>query len=506
MPGSDTGLPATPAAELVPSNPQVLPPPAQGPSRADRWAWLLVRAVGTGGAGQAPPREAQSAAPRNPWSSRGRHPQRPPACAVPFVGRPDARRAALHAEHVDGGLGGAEEPAEAQEGADDHGRRRSPVLGQTRAAEAASRAAPAHRPGGSRAPRSLLRGVRSKKEGRAAPRRPGSWGWGPGCRRQGRTWSSWTPRRQASPSSMRAGTCAPSPPARPPPAPALPDALGFAPVGSVLSTPRSLPLPAGPRAHHAVHHAHVLVVLPQPRVHAPADAVQTVEVGGPPGRPAALGDLRGDGLAQHGPPAGPSWAGIPAAAPSAPTPPVPPRCRVCARHGLPALLGAAARSFWKVRGPGRPLGSSQGRCGGTWSPTLRRRSPGRARCRRAGTSKAGGGPARRQARGEAAAAAHPVVELGRPVRPRGQVVDRVVAGVLGVQERPHVLYVVFDGRLHPFGRERHHCQGAAPVSRLGDHRPRGASAPPPAAAAGSGRTAGHTQAQLLGPHPLVAGD
>lgn len=46
------------------------------------------------------------------------------------MGRPNAGRAALHAEHVHGGLGGAEEPAEAQEGADGHGRRRSPVLGE----------------------------------------------------------------------------------------------------------------------------------------------------------------------------------------------------------------------------------------------------------------------------------------------------------------------------------------------------------------------------------------
>lgn len=51
--------------------------------------------------------------------------------AVPFVGRPDAWRAALHAEHVHGGLCGAEETAEAQEGADSHSRRGSPVLGQT---------------------------------------------------------------------------------------------------------------------------------------------------------------------------------------------------------------------------------------------------------------------------------------------------------------------------------------------------------------------------------------
>lgn len=47
------------------------------------------------------------------------------------MGRPDARRAALHTEHVHGGLRGAEEPAEAQEGADGYSGRGSPVLGQT---------------------------------------------------------------------------------------------------------------------------------------------------------------------------------------------------------------------------------------------------------------------------------------------------------------------------------------------------------------------------------------
>lgn len=55
----------------------------------------------------------------------------PQGRTVPFVGWPDARWAALHAEHVHSGLGGAEEPAEAQERADSHGGRCSPVLGHT---------------------------------------------------------------------------------------------------------------------------------------------------------------------------------------------------------------------------------------------------------------------------------------------------------------------------------------------------------------------------------------
>lgn len=53
-------------------------------------------------------------------------------------------------------------------------------------------------------------------------------------------------------------------------------------------------------------------------------------------------------------------------------------------------------------------------------------------------------------------ATHPVVELGGPVRPRGQVVDCIMSRVLGVQKQPHVLYVIFDGGLHPFRWERHH--------------------------------------------------
>lgn len=58
------------------------------------------------------------------------HPH-PTAYTVPLVGWPDARRAALHAEHVHSSLCGAEEPAEAQEGAHGHGRRRPPILGQS---------------------------------------------------------------------------------------------------------------------------------------------------------------------------------------------------------------------------------------------------------------------------------------------------------------------------------------------------------------------------------------
>lgn len=52
--------------------------------------------------------------------------------------------------------------------------------------------------------------------------------------------------------------------------------------------------------------------------------------------------------------------------------------------------------------------------------------------------------------------AHPAVEPGGPVRPRGEVVDGVAARVLRVQKQPHVLYVVLDGRLHAFRREGHH--------------------------------------------------
>ena len=58
-------------------------------------------------------------------------PPHPMADTIPLVGWPDARWAPLHAEHVHRGLRGAEEPAEAQEGAHGHGRRRPPVLGQS---------------------------------------------------------------------------------------------------------------------------------------------------------------------------------------------------------------------------------------------------------------------------------------------------------------------------------------------------------------------------------------
>lgn len=51
--------------------------------------------------------------------------------------------------------------------------------------------------------------------------------------------------------------------------------------------------------------------------------------------------------------------------------------------------------------------------------------------------------------------AHPVVELGGTVGPRGQVVDGVATWVLRVQEQPHILNVVLDGRLHALRRERH---------------------------------------------------
>lgn len=79
-----------------------------------------------GGAPGARPRETK------PTAQGPRLTPRPQAVgAVPFVGRPNARRAALHAEHVDGSLRGAEEPAEAQEGAHGHRRRGSPVLGHT---------------------------------------------------------------------------------------------------------------------------------------------------------------------------------------------------------------------------------------------------------------------------------------------------------------------------------------------------------------------------------------
>lgn len=58
----------------------------------------------------------------------------------------------------------------------------------------------------------------------------------------------------------------------------------------VLVESRSTAEPAPP-THHTVHNTDVPVVLPQPGVHVPAGGVQAVQVWGPPGCPAALGDL-----------------------------------------------------------------------------------------------------------------------------------------------------------------------------------------------------------------------
>lgn len=92
------------------------------------------------------------------------------------------------------------------------------------------------------------------------------------------------------------------------------------------------------------------------------------------------------------------------------------------------------------------------------------------------------------------AATHPAVEPGRPVRPGGQVVDGIASGVLGVQKQPHVFYVVFNGRLHAFCRERHHCK-RQPTSAARSGDPCGVRAGCPA----PGWVAGHAQALCLRP-------
>lgn len=102
-------------------------PPSKKPwcweSRGQERTEALLQ--GPGGAGSEATRlHLQACAPPMP------HPH-PTADTVPLVGWPDARWAALHAEHVHSGLCGAEEPAEAQEGAHGHGRRCPPILGQS---------------------------------------------------------------------------------------------------------------------------------------------------------------------------------------------------------------------------------------------------------------------------------------------------------------------------------------------------------------------------------------
>ena len=67
-------------------------------------------------------------------------------------------------------------------------------------------------------------------------------------------------------------------------------------------------------AHHAVHHTDVARVPAQPAVHIPAEAVQAAEARGPPGPPAAVGDLQGGRLTSGVQ----TWA-----SPHNPTPPAP---------------------------------------------------------------------------------------------------------------------------------------------------------------------------------------
>lgn len=84
--------------------------------------------------------------------------------------------------------------------------------------------------------------------------------------------------------------------------------------------PGSLEAPSAPRArgawpaHHAVHHADVARVPAEPAVHVPAEAVQAAEARGPPGHPAAVGDLQGGWLTSGVQ----TWA-----SPHNPTPPAP---------------------------------------------------------------------------------------------------------------------------------------------------------------------------------------
>ena len=138
------------------------PPTKQEATTLGRTEALLK---GPGGAGS----EATQLCPPMP------HPH-PTADTVPLVGWPDARRAALHAEHVHSSLRGAEEPAEAQEGAHGHGRCRPPILGQS-----TGRVRAVLTPWGQSGP---LPGVRAPWGAKETPPEAGTQGSTAGLRRQ----------------------------------------------------------------------------------------------------------------------------------------------------------------------------------------------------------------------------------------------------------------------------------------------------------------------------------
>lgn len=155
MPRSSWQKPS-PLARTTRAETDLLGPAGQLIYRAGPWMLAQGRA---GFPGQTPPHTAPSPPfldSRDPsrrlWptaaTTPGQHNRQHPRGGtwVPFVGRPDAWRAALHAEHVHRSFGGAEEPAEAQEGADSHGRCGSPILGQR--AQDSSRRGPAPPPWG----------------------------------------------------------------------------------------------------------------------------------------------------------------------------------------------------------------------------------------------------------------------------------------------------------------------------------------------------------------------
>lgn len=318
----------------------------------------------------------------------------------------------------------------------------------------------------------------------AGTRRPGA----AGCRRQG-------------------GPCASGdPPGVPAPAPVL-RRRAPRPPGSTVARrarpPSSPPAACAPRARHSPRSA------PRTRSSGPAAARRACSCRGRTG---------GGGRAPAAPPSRtrrPAGQGQ-ARGGSAPTRPhparrLPPPCHgTCAapatsawsrpaRRTGPAVTGSASRSFLSRGDRGAPGEQQRGAAQPTRLDPLtahRPRPPSEPR----GRPGAGRRPHRgadRSLRGSCGgqgAATHPAVEPGRPVRPGGQVVDGIASGVLGVQKQPHVFYVVFNGRLHAFCRERHHCK-RQPTSAARSGDPCGVRAGCPA----PGWVAGHAQALCLRP-------
>lgn len=302
----------------------------------------------------------------------------------------------------------------------------------------------------------------------------------------------------------------PAPPGTRRESPRQPPSSGGGPRGPLAAPspgepgpPSSPPAACAPRARHSPRSA------PRTRSSGPAAARRACSCRGRTG---------GGGRAPAAPPSRtrrPAGQGQ-ARGGSAPTRPhpahrLPPPCHgTCAAPAMsawsrparrtgPAVTGSASRSFLSRGDRGAPGEQQRGAARPTRLDPLTAHRP-RPLSEPRGRPGAGRRPRRgadRSLRGSCGgqgAATHPAMEPGRPVRPGGQVVDGIASGVLGVQKQPHVFYVVFNGRLHAFCRERHHCK-RQPTSAARSGDPCGVRAGCPA----PGWVAGHAQALCLRP-------